>query len=244
MGQRPDNNVCSHAQCRLTGNLGVVVDMCILPAISQVAFVGVDDEDSFPLEEGQRLRSGAVVFMDLRQPSRKTEVAVKYLVVGRQFDEILAGIQALHLASKGLVEAVVVVGMQEATGIKIPSQALNLLIGEVDIAVPCQVEVGVGEQILVVDLHPGLLGGHTDRRVGPDETQQIRQRGWVAVPVSAPIVLHARDRESRGRDLRPGLNARRREDQQQETGKARPPFPAMAHGCKRHSQQPRGSRHR
>ena len=135
MGQRPDNNVGSHAQCRLTGYLRVIVDMCILPAISQIGLIRIEDDDAVAIEQSKCLWPLAIMFVNFRQSLREFEMTTEKAVIGGQFDEALAGIQALHFPAEGLVHTIIVVGMKKATGIEIVTESIYLRVCEENISV-------------------------------------------------------------------------------------------------------------
>jgi len=69
------------------------------------------------------------------------------------------------------------------------AQAGQFLGRKSDIAMPCHVDVRIGEKFLVHDLHAGLLSAGVNAGVLPDKAQQIGQRGGVAVPIAAALVL-------------------------------------------------------
>ena len=148
----------------------------------------------------RRLAIGAlaVVLVDLRQAVTHLVVDVEQLVIRGQFHELACGEDSLHLPPEGCVHAVVVVGVQEASRFQIGTQASRLPRGKGDVAMPRQVEERVAEQLLVGEPHAGFGVGGKHAGMGTDEGEQVRQRGRVAVPVAAAVVVHARDGEGLG----------------------------------------------
>ena len=145
------------------------------------------------MEEPEPLGRRVVVLVDFREPVGEGEVRVVDGVAEGDLHEVLLGEDLLHLPADVLVEAVVVVDVEEAAAGEIAAEAGRLGIGEDDVAVAVEVEVRVRVELVARELDDVLPRCDVQQRLLPHEPEQRRQRLLAAVPVAAPAVLHARN---------------------------------------------------
>ena len=127
------------------------------------------------------------------RPSEKSYGAWKTGWSGWQFDEFAVRKDARDFAAEGLVQAVVVVGVEEAAAEQVAAQGQALLVGEADVAVPGHVEEGVVAQRRIGGTNRDLPVGGGDPGAFAHLGEEVGKRGGIGVPVAAAVVLEARD---------------------------------------------------
>src|SRR5690606_8667125 len=162
------------------------------------------------MDDAESLRGLAIVLVDLRQALRELVERAVDGVIGRQLDQLLVREDAPHLAPEALVQAVVVVRVQEPPGKEVAAEQDDLFVREPDVAVTRDVDVRTRPERRVGELD--VRGPLRDRQAGPlpDLPQEVGQRGRVRVPVAAAAVLELCDGEEalRGRGPLRSLCAR------------------------------------
>src|SRR5690606_40673549 len=105
----------------------------VLPAVPQVRFVTVEDDEAALVKDPEPLRRLAIVLVDLRQPARERIDGVEDRMVRRQFDELRVREDPPDLATEALVQPIVVIRMQEAAQEEVPPQRRHLLLRQTDV---------------------------------------------------------------------------------------------------------------
>src|SRR5690606_12637690 len=161
----------------------------VLPAVPQVRFVTVEDDEAALVKDPEPLRRLAIVLVDLRQPARERIDGVEDRMVRRQFDELRVREDPPDLATEALVQPIVVIRMQEAAQEEVPPQRRHLLLRQTDVPVTGEVEVRVVKEPWVGQPHVYWAVGYGNPGALPDGAEQVRQAGRVRVPVPAAVVL-------------------------------------------------------
>src|ERR1041384_5594039 len=114
--------VDSHPQRGLVLGGRIVMHRLVLPAITEIALIGVIDHQPAVHEDAESLRRLAVMLVNLGNACRKLVNEVIDRVVKRYLDEGTVGKQPLDLAAKRFIESVIVVGVEEAALQQPPTQ--------------------------------------------------------------------------------------------------------------------------
>jgi len=169
------------------------MDIGVLPAIAEVALIGIKDNQSSFVKNPEALRWFAVVLVDFRQTVREIVKTMEYLVVEREFHELFIGEYFFDFPTKRRIHTVVVVGVKETAAGQVSSQSFAFFFGKTDVAVAGHINIGIVEKIVVgrFDIFTGI----NCRNAGVVfyEFDKVRQRRWIGIPVSSTAVFKLRN---------------------------------------------------
>ena len=171
----------------------VVVDVGVLPAVAEVTLVGKEaHQPSFEKEAIGPWRL-VVVLMDLGKPFGEVETLVEYGMRGRELHEVGLGHDTFHLRHNIVLQAVVVVDMEEAAGEEVVAEIGRFGGREDDIAVAGEVDKRIVEEIGATDIDGGVLRIEVHGELAVAESEKVGQGSRVGVPVAAATVFEESD---------------------------------------------------
>lgn len=133
------------------------MDVDILPAVAQVALPGEETYHPTFMKDGEGFGRHIVMLVYLRQSVRKVVFLMEDRVGVGQLDPFLFGEHFLHLSHGELLEAVVVVDMEESAADKIGAEVVDVLRREDDIAVSGDMDERVVEYVGAAHIDGGIL---------------------------------------------------------------------------------------
>ena len=173
----------------------VVVHIGVLPTIAEITLVGVVDHQSPPDENPKPLRRLAIVLVNLRNTGWEIVHQMVDGMLERYLHQRPIRKEPGDLAAEGLIEAVVVVDVEESALQQPAPQDNQFLIRPVEVAVARDVEVGNVPQLCVGEPNGHFLGRGTQRGPLTHGGEEIRQRGGIGIPVPTPVIMQPSDRE-------------------------------------------------
>jgi hypothetical protein len=193
MCQCPDHDIRSKPQRLLTHRLGVAVDFRVIPTVARVRLVGIVDNKPPLVEDAEALSRLPVVLMGFRHAVRKVELAAVEAIAEGELHQILIGEHLPDLASKRFIHAVVIIGVEESAVRKIAAKALDLVVGEGDVAVARQEKERIREKLIAREVDELINRIRVDRRVLSHEFEEVDLFGGVVVPIPAAAVFESCD---------------------------------------------------
>ena len=169
------------------------MDVGVLPAVAEVALPAEETDQAAFVDESVAAGRQVVVFVDLGQPVGEVVFLMVYGVREGQFDKIQFGEDPFHLRDDELLEAVVVIDMQEPSADEVVAQVLRLLGGEDHVAVAGHVDEGVVEKFAAAHVHHGVVGREVHLCVGVAIGDEVGERGGIGIPIAPAAVFQQRN---------------------------------------------------
>src|SRR5438034_2309939 len=182
--------------CRLVKLRRIVVDLGILPPVTQVGLIGIVHDQPVAQKDTETLRRQAIMLVDLGDAPGEVVHQVIDGVAQRDLNQGMIGEDARDLTAEGLVHAVVVVGVQEAPLLEPASQLFHLFVREAHVPVPRHEEVGNVPQLGSREGDDALALGDGQGGTLAQRREEIRQRGGAGVPVAPTVVMQPTDRQT------------------------------------------------
>ena len=130
-----------------------------------------------------------VVLVDLGEAVGKVVLLVVDRMGEGELNEVEFGEDFFHLGDDEVFEAVVVVDVEESSCEEVVAEVEGFVVGEEDVAVACEVEEGVGEDLGTTDIDDGVLWVEVHLEVVVTEGYEVGEGGGVGVPVASATIF-------------------------------------------------------
>src|SRR5690606_33288456 len=112
-----------------------------------------------------------------------------YGMIEWQFNQFEFRKNLFQFQTDKLVEAVIVVNVQESATDQVFPQVCSLFCVKHYIAVTRHINVWIQEQVTAANLYNVFIGSEVHPKFSVTEFNKIRQSGFIGIPVAAAIIL-------------------------------------------------------
>lgn len=183
------DDVGAHLEGLLAVFFWILVYVLVFPAVAEIAFYGVEDDDAAFMYDAVAFRWFAVVLVDLGESIVEVVVAVVDGVGEGDLDELGFGEYLRNDGTHVFVHAIVVIDMPEAAADEPLAHVLGFFGVHDDIAMPGGVDEGVVEDIWAGGFYIDFFGAEVHAEIDIAEVGEVFYRCGIGVPVAATSVF-------------------------------------------------------